>query len=91
MLLSHGFSRKKIQHIALQRLLSQRAAYMADISLFSRNMLVWVDETGCDKRDMLRRYGYLSMRIQAVQALLVYDYSALWKCNMLIMVKKIQM
>ena len=58
MLLSHGFSRKKIQHIALQRLLSQRAAYMADISLFSRNMLVWVDETGCDKRDMLRRYGY---------------------------------
>ena len=21
-------------------------------------MLVWVDETGCDKRDTLRKYGY---------------------------------
>ena len=29
-------------------------------------MLVWVDETGCDKRDILRRYGYLFRGQRAV-------------------------
>jgi len=35
-------------------------AYIADISYFSKEMkvLVWVDETGCDKQDMLRKFGY---------------------------------
>ena len=54
----HGFSRKKIQHVALQRSLIYRAAYLANCTYFPKEMLVWVDETGCDKRDMLRRYGY---------------------------------
>lgn len=54
----YGFSRKKIQHIALQRNLSQRASFIANISCYPKEMLVWVDETGCERRDLLRKYGY---------------------------------
>ena len=28
------------------------------ISCYPKEMLVWVDETGCVKRDLLRKYGY---------------------------------
>ena len=45
----YGFSRKKIQHIGLQRNLSQRASFIANISCYPKEMLVWVDETGCVK------------------------------------------
>ena len=62
----YGFSRKKIQHIALQRNLSQRASFIANISCYPKEMLAWVDETGCVKRDLLRKYGYSfrGMRIE---------------------------
>ena len=55
---AHGFTRKKVQHVALQRSLHYRAAYIANVAYFPKEMLVWVDETGCDKRDLLRKYGY---------------------------------
>ena len=45
-------------HVALQKNLSQRAHFIANISCYPKEMLVWVDETGCDKRDLLRKYGY---------------------------------
>ena len=28
------------------------------LTMFSRNQFVWVDETGSDKRDHIRKYGY---------------------------------
>ena len=31
---------------------------MAEISFFSVHRLVWVDETGCDRRDFVRKMGY---------------------------------
>jgi len=33
---------------------------IADISYFSKEMkvLVWVDETGCDKQDTLRKFAF---------------------------------
>ena len=31
---------------------------MAQCSVFSRNQFVWVDETGSDKHDHVRKYGY---------------------------------
>ena len=58
LLASHGFTRKKIQHVALQRRVDFRAKFMATVSLFRRDMFVWVDETGSDVKDMLRQYGY---------------------------------
>ena len=35
-----------------------RAKYMADISVYDPDMLVWVDESGCDRRNTIRKYGY---------------------------------
>ena len=58
LLASHGLTRKKIRRIALQRNVGFRGAFMADMTQYTRDMLVWIDETGSDVRDMLRRYGY---------------------------------
>ena len=58
LLASHGFSRKKIQRVALQRRIDFRASFMANASLFTKEMFVFVDETGCNLKDMLRMYGY---------------------------------
>ena len=57
LLAQHGFTQQKIQCVARQRSLKHRAAFIADISYFPKEMLVWVDETGCDKRDTLRKFG----------------------------------
>ena len=35
-----------------------REIFIADVSLYSASMLVFVDETGMDTRDSLRKYGY---------------------------------
>ena len=35
-----------------------RGMYITHIYNFDVNMLVWLDETGTDKRDQLRKYGY---------------------------------
>lgn len=50
-----GCSRQKIQRIALQRSDECRARYMAE---YDPAMFVWIDETGCDKRNNMRRSGY---------------------------------
>ena len=54
----HGFSRKKIQQVALQRSAIARAKFMADMQFFHIDQIVWLDETGCDRRDQIRKYGY---------------------------------
>lgn len=54
----HGLSRKKIRQVALQRSIDRRGRFMADVLLFNVNQLVWVDETGCDRRDQIRKFGY---------------------------------
>lgn len=53
-----GMTRKKIRTIALQRSENRRAEFMAEISQFDANMLVWIDETGSDRRNSVRAYGY---------------------------------
>ena len=58
LLAEHGFTRKKIQHVALQRRMELRAAFMASVYMFSKDMFVWVDESGSDSKDQLRKYGY---------------------------------
>ena len=55
----YGITRKKIRQIAKQRCDSLRGAFMAQCFAFSsRSMFVWVDETGTDNRDHIRKYGY---------------------------------
>ena len=53
-----GFTRTRLQHVALQRCEEMRAEFMADISNFDASMLVWVDETGFRLKNSDRAYGY---------------------------------
>ncbi len=62
LLSKYGFTRKKIQYVALQRSLEFRASFIADISCYPKDMIVWVDKTGCDKRNLLRKFFGYSMR-----------------------------
>ena len=53
-----GFTRKKVQHVALQRCDMLIAEYQAEVSMYDSSLFVFVDETGSDSKDTLRRYGY---------------------------------
>lgn len=54
----HGFTRKKIRQVALQRSVHLRGEFMAKVLLYKKELYVWLDETGCDNRTYMRRYGY---------------------------------
>ena len=53
-----GCSRRVIQHIAIQQSEVLRAKFMADISAFDPNTIIWIDESGCDRRNSMRKYAY---------------------------------
>ena len=53
-----GCSRRVIRHIALQRSDELRAEFMAEMSLYDADMLIWIDESGCDRRNSARKYAY---------------------------------
>ena len=54
----HGLTRKKIQHIAAKRNAIHQGDYIAEMSMYKAEMLVFADETGKDACDCLRRFGY---------------------------------
>ena len=53
-----GLTHKRVQTIALQQSEARRIQYMTEISLFHPDMLIWIDETGSDRRNAIRKYGY---------------------------------
>ena len=53
-----GFSRQKMVLIAKQRDEHLRAVFAMDVSLYSPEMFVFLDETGADRRNTIRKYGY---------------------------------
>ena len=55
---SQNFSRKKLTKIACQRSEELREKFVVDCYCYTPDMLIFVDETGCDKRSALRRFGY---------------------------------
>ena len=55
-----------MHHVALQQSETDRARFMAEISIYEPSMLVFIDETGCDRRNTIRKYGY-SFRGMPVQ------------------------
>ena len=58
-LLKHyAIIRKKMMQVAKQRNNALRGAYIAQCSLLNPNMFVWLDETGSDRRDSIRKFGY---------------------------------
>ena len=55
----HGLTRKKVQQVALQRSVEFREKLLAEAQLYNKEQLVWIDETGCDRRDQVRKFGYV--------------------------------
>ena len=53
-----SYTRKKLQYVAKQRSVEYRGFYMSQIQLFHRDQFVFVDETGCQSKDHMRRFGY---------------------------------
>ena len=54
---SVGFSRQKIKYVALQRDKRLRSIFITDVSLYHPD-LIFLDESGFDRRDGMRQYGY---------------------------------
>ena len=55
---SQRFTRQKMQIIARQRDEVERAIYREEISIYKKEMLIFVDESGFDRRNALRKYAY---------------------------------
>ena len=53
-----GFSRQRMRTYAMERDTELRKQFVVDVSVFKEDMLVFLDETGCDCRDLYRRKGY---------------------------------
>ena len=53
-----GLTRKKMRRIATQRSDIVRAHFMVQVENMSADTFIWVDETGSDKRNALRKYAY---------------------------------
>ena len=53
-----GLSRQKLALFALQRDESLRNQFVTDVSLYHRQSLIFIDETGTDSKDTIRMYGY---------------------------------
>lgn len=54
----NNFSRKKLHLIAKQRNEQLRLLFISDCEIYSPEMMVFVDETGSDNRDSMRKFGY---------------------------------
>ena len=54
----NGCTRKKIVQVAKQRCVEYRARFMAEVFHYQKEMFVFVDETGSDRRDHIRKFGY---------------------------------
>lgn len=52
------FSRKTLLNVARQRSEEMCEQFKSDCSYYQPDMLVFVDETGCDKRSAKRKFGY---------------------------------
>lgn len=53
-----GFSRQRLKIVATQQDEFSRQLYISDMSIYSSEMLIFVDETGADRRNMIRKQGY---------------------------------
>ena len=53
-----GFSRQKLKIVAIQREDFLRAQFTSDVSVYEPEMLIFLDETGSDKRNTIRKHGY---------------------------------
>ena len=55
---AQGFTRQKMQLVAKQRDEDLRMTFTAEVSIYTADMFIFIDETGADRRNALRRYAY---------------------------------
>ena len=60
------FSREKLRLVARQRDELYGAVYAAEMALYSPDMFIFLEETGSDRRNALRKYGYSFRGVPAV-------------------------
>ena len=53
-----GFSHKKIHYVALQQSEEKRMEFTAEVASLKPEMIVWIDESGFDWRNAIRKFGY---------------------------------
>ena len=53
-----GCTRQVIQHVTLHHSNECRARFMAEVSVYDPTMLILIDESGCDKRNSIRKRAY---------------------------------
>ena len=53
-----GFSYQRMTLIARQRDEGLRMAFASDVSMYDPELLVFIDETSADRRNILRKRGY---------------------------------
>ena len=58
LLQKHGYTRKKIRQVARQCCEELRGLFMTRVLNFPCEFLVWCDETGSDRHDQIRKFGY---------------------------------
>jgi len=66
-LASIGWTKKKIRRVAKGRNADLRDMYLYNISKFSREHFVFVDESGCDRRAGSRRTGWAPLGVTPTQ------------------------
>lgn len=85
----NGFTRQRLRTFALQQDAFLREQFMADVSVYSSEMFVFVDETGADRRNTLCKYGYslrgkpasnhsLLIRGERVSAIACMSVNGIW-------------
>ena len=52
------FTRQRLKIVAQQRDEFLRSMYISEVSIYDPEMLIFLDETGSDRRASIRRYGY---------------------------------
>ena len=62
-----GFTRQRLATYALQRDEDLRHQYVADVSLYAQDTLIFIDETGTNRTDTVRKFGY-SLRGKPIRA-----------------------
>lgn len=53
-----GFTRKKLQYVVLSRSDEDRATFSEEMQYITADKIIWVDESGCDRRNSRHRFGY---------------------------------
>lgn len=88
-----GFTRQRLKLYALQQDEGLRRKFALDVSMFNVEMLVFLDESGCDNCDSLRKKGYslrgkparkqrLFVRGEHVSVLCTMSVEGILSCNL---------